>query len=190
MGFVVQGESKTLASSHTPLIFWLFVFLVLVFNLNGRLELLFYAQNEDAGGKLSRDGTFYVQAVLDLKNPKPRCFFPYPSSAQQQEFLAGMEMTCRWRTTWRMPQLKLKKTHTTPCDVFTLGILRVFFKVWCVSWVETQMHCCNIKLLQNWDTQKDFTFPVTPVKILNPDTPHHLGQLRRQKWSVVTWTHL
>lgn len=37
--------------------------------MNGRLELLFYAQNEDAGGNICTDGTFYVQAVSDLKNP-------------------------------------------------------------------------------------------------------------------------
>lgn len=39
-------------------------------------------------------------------------------------------------------------------------------------------------------TQKDLIFPMTPMKTLNPDTPHHLGQLRRHKWSAVTWTHL
>lgn len=62
------------------------------------------------------------------QKPRPGCFFPYPSSAQQQEFLSGMEITSRWRTTWRMPQLELKKTHTTSCDVFTLGILKFFFQ--------------------------------------------------------------
>jgi len=32
---------------------------------------------------------------------------------------------------------------------------------------------------------KDLTFLMTHVKILNSDTPHHLGQFRSQKWNVV-----
>ena len=138
----------------------------------------------------------HVSPISETHTHRPGHYFPSASGAQQQNVVGRMEKSCRWRTSWRMPCLKLKTSHTTTHDVFILVILRFFFK----SLVKVEWrYSCTAVILSFFKTQtymhihvllKDLTFLMTHVKVLSPDTPHHSGQFRNQKWSVVAWTHL
>lgn len=176
--FVVQGQSKTLASSHTLLFFlvvWLFVCLFVLIWMEGwscfstrkmRMLVETFAQMVHFMSKQSQISKTQAKMLLSL---------PLKCSAAGHGSWDGNNLQVKVHLEDATAEAEENPHNTMWC--FHPGDFEGCFSKSDVfpEW----RHSCFAVILGFFKTEtytwKDLTFPMTPMKILNPDTPHHLG---------------